>query len=428
MTNYTTETYQTKRDILNFLRKVSTGVRKPAMKLINDMTYGILASRNCQLTKIASSLKEKDTTKLANTVDRLSTNLNNLDAEDKETIIENYYKEVMRYLPEDSVIVLNDDTDINKEYSKKLENLCTIRDASSQIERYVKGYKVCEYAALTEKTKTPVSLYSKIYSTESDGFVSENEETKLGEQKVISILEQYNKKPIFISDRGYDANEYLINDVKNDIKFVTRLKGNRHLLFKDKKRIVEKVASERKGKIVTKLIYHGENKECSISYTRVKLPTYKEKDITLVTVHGLSDDSIPMMLLTNLIVNDKASAEHIVRLYFLRWRIEEYFKTKKSFNWENSLLRTLESMNNLNLFLTMAMTHIAILVEKKDKNFHSNVILERANSLKKEFLVYLSTMATGIVEILKYARTGIRDWYKKKDKNNGQLQFKLLLE
>ncbi len=97
-------------------------------------------------------------------------------------------------MPEDSVIVLNDDTDINKEYSKKLENLCTVIDASSQIERYVNGYKVCEYVALTEKAKTPVSLYSNIYSTESDSFVSENEEIKLGEQKVISILKQYNKR------------------------------------------------------------------------------------------------------------------------------------------------------------------------------------------------------------------------------------------
>lgn len=33
----------------------------------------------------------------------------------------------------------------------------------------------------------------------------------------------------------------------------------------------------------------------------------KEKDIALVTIHGLSDDGIPMMLLTNLNVNDKVS-------------------------------------------------------------------------------------------------------------------------
>lgn len=67
-------------------------------------------------------------------------------------------------------------------------------------------------------------------------------------------------------------------------------------------------------------------------------------------------------------------------------------------------------MNNLNLMLTMAMTHISILVEKIDKNFHSNVILERAKSLKEKVIIYLGMMGTGIKEILRYARSGIKEW------------------
>lgn len=408
MTNYTTETYQTKRNILNFSNRISEQCLKPTNKLTQDMIYGILSSKSCLLSDISRNLKED--IKLCNTIDRLSNNLGHIDKEEIGKIKENYYKEVMKYLPEDKVIVLNDDTDINKEYSKKLEDLCIVRDASSQIERYVNGYKVCEYTALSTKTKTPISLYSKIYSTTNDSFISENKETIEGEKQVIEILEKENKTPIFIRDRGYDANEYLVRDIKQDIKFVTRLKGNRYLLFKGKKRIVEEVAKERKGKIITKLMYRGENKECSISYTKVQLPAYKEKYITLVTIYGLSDDGVPMMLLTNLEVKNKEDAEYIVRLYFLRWRIEEYFKAKKTYKWENSLLRTLESMNNLNIFLTIAMFHLAILTEKLDTNFHSNVILERAQSLKGKILVYLSTMATGIFEILKYARSGIRQW------------------
>ena len=70
--------------------------------MTKDMTYGILASRNCQLTKIASSLKEKDTTKLANTVDRLSTNLNNLDIEDN---IKTVRKEVCQSYLENIALV-----------------------------------------------------------------------------------------------------------------------------------------------------------------------------------------------------------------------------------------------------------------------------------------------------------------------------------
>ena len=83
-------------------------------------------------------------------------------------------------------------------------------------------------------------------------------------------------------------------------------------------------------------------------------------------------------------------------------------------------------MNHLNLFLTISMFHLSILTEKLDTNFHSNVILERAKSLKEKVLVYLSVMGTGIVEILKNARSGIREWQDIRTKEPyRQLQLKL---
>ncbi len=422
MINFTKETYQMKREILTFSKKIAKGTRKPTTKFVQDMVYGILARKNCYLSEISRALNES--IKLSYTIDRLSSNLMNLEKEEIFKIKTNYYEEVMKNLPEDYVIVLNDDTDLNKEYSKKLEDLSIIKDASSQNDKYVNGYKVCEYVALSKNKKSPISLYSNIYSTTSDNFVSENNETLRGENFVIKLLKSYKRKAIFVRDRGYDANEYFVKDMKEDSKFVTRLKGNRYLLFKEKRRLVEDVAKTRKGKIVTKLMYQGENRECSISYTKVKLPVYKEKEINLVIVYGLSVE--PMMLLTNLEVKDKESAEHIARLYFLRWRIEEYFKAKKGYNWENSLVRTLDSMNNLNLFLTISMLHLSILTEKIDTNFYSNIILERAKLLKEKILVYLSAIGTGIIEILKNARTGIREWQNiEKRTKYKQLEFKL---
>lgn len=406
MTNYTTETYQTKRDILNFSKKISEGIKKSTKKFNSDMIYGILSSHSCLISEVTRSLKEK--TKDAYVNDRLSTKLMNLNDEEINIIENNYYKNVMEYLPDDYVIVLNDDTDINKEYSNKLEDLCYVRDASSQVERIVSGYKVCEYVALSKNEKQPISLYSKLYSTTSKNFISENIETINGEEKVIKVLNEYNRKPIFIRDRGYDSNEYFKKDLKEDNKFVTRLVGTRKLLFKDKLRNVLEVATERKGKIVTKLIKKGENEECSISYTRVKLPAYKSKEVSLVIIYELSEE--PMLLLTNLEVKDKESAEYIVRLYFLRWRIEEYFKTKKSYNWENSLVRSINSMNNLNKLLTYCMFYLTTIIEKLDTSFYSNIVLERAKSLKEKFIVYLSIISRGIKEILKYARTGIKEW------------------
>ena len=53
MTNYTTETYQMKRGILNFTKKISDGTRKPTIKLTQDIIYGISRSKNCLLSEIA---------------------------------------------------------------------------------------------------------------------------------------------------------------------------------------------------------------------------------------------------------------------------------------------------------------------------------------------------------------------------------------
>lgn len=417
MTNYTTYTYQTKRDIINFTEKFSDGLHKPSIKLCKDMIYGILKNKRTNLTDIARGLKEK--TKLKNVVDRLSYNLMNLDEEEENKIKSNYLNEVNKYLPDNEVIVLNDNTDINKEYAKKLEDLCVVRDASSQIERYVNGYMVCEYVGLSKNEGQPISLYSKIYSTSSKDFISENDETIKGEDAVNTFLKSKGKVPIHVRDRGYDANEYFKKDIKEDNKFVTRLKGNRNLVFKGKAKLVSEVVSKRKGKIVTKLMYHGENKECYISYTKVELPAVKGKKLTLVTVHGLkTEDDMPMMLLTNLEVTNKDDAERIVKIYFLRWRIEEYFNAKKEFNWENSLVRTLKSMNNLNMFLTISMLYLTTVAERLNKTFLCNLMIEEAQSLKENVLIKFGLISEGIKNILAYARTGIEEWKRIEHRGN----------
>ena len=423
MTNYTSNTYQMKREILNFSKKISEGCSKPVTKFVSDMIYGMFSRKSVVLTEIARGLKEN--IELHNTVDRLSNNLMNLDEEQKQIIINNYYDEVLNCLNEindDYVIVLNDDSDLNHEYSQKLEDICVVKDASSRTDKYVNGYKVCEYAALSPNKKSPMSLYSKIYSTISEDFKSENDETIKGEEFVNAKLKKIKKKPIHVRDRGFDANEFFVRNIKNDIKFITRLKKSRNLIYNEKNVNVLEIANKKKGKIKTKLIYKGENKECYISYTKVKLPAYPNKEIYLVTVHGLKDDidednekygeDNVLMFLTNLEIKNKDEAERIVKIYFLRWRIEEYFKSKKqNYKWEDSIVRTINSMNNLNMFLTMVMLKLTLLIEKMDKNLLIKIILEQAMALKKKCIVWFGQMSQGVYEILKYAHTGVRDWY-----------------
>lgn len=58
MVNFTSNTYQIKREILSFSNKISKNIPKPDRKFIADMNYGILASGSCLLTDIVDRLHE----------------------------------------------------------------------------------------------------------------------------------------------------------------------------------------------------------------------------------------------------------------------------------------------------------------------------------------------------------------------------------
>lgn len=92
MINYTTNVYEVKRKICNFSKKVSKGVGKPTKKFVMDMQYGIAKGGSVLISNIARSLEEN--IKLNYTIDRLCDNLSNLQQIEKESIWNNYLKEV----------------------------------------------------------------------------------------------------------------------------------------------------------------------------------------------------------------------------------------------------------------------------------------------------------------------------------------------
>lgn len=407
MTNYNIYTNEMKREILNFSEKISNGLSKSTSKFILDMIYGIEKSGSVLFSNIARALDEN--IKLGYTIERLCDNCNNLSNDEIEIIKDNYSKEAIKQLPTDEIILIEDDSDINKEYSKKLEDLCTVRDASKQKETYVNGYHVCEIVGLSKNEKQPISLYSKIYSTESKDFKSCNVETMNSEKYVISKIRKTNDtKIIVVKDRGYDSFDLFKDTISNGISFVVRLDGDRNLLFKGKPRIVKDVAATRKGKIHTKLMYKDENVDCYISYTKVQLPKLKDKDLTLVIVYREDKENDPMYLLTDIDVKNKEDVIKVTKIYMLRWRIEEYFRAKKqNYDFENFRVRSLNTINNLNLLLSVVMLHIGILSENIDKKLLTIKIIYESKSLKDKALVWYGQISKGIMEMLKLAKIGV---------------------
>lgn len=405
MNNFTINTYEMKREIVNFSKKISENVNKATSKFVMDMQYGLAKNGSCLISEVARGLDED--IKLGYTIERLCDNLTNLYEDEKDTIWNNYLNEVKKYICDKENIILFDDSDINKEYSRKLEDLDRIMDASSPDKRIVNGYHVCEATILTKNEKQPMSIYSQIYSCKSDNFKSKNTYTL---ESIKACEKVCGEDFIGIFDRGYDDNKIFKYMTNHNHKFIVRLDDERTLLFKGKKKSVEEVAKSRKGKIIYKALFdNNEEHELSISYTKGTLPMNK-KEYTLVIVYGLSEEH-PMKVLTNIEIKDKEDIIKIVKLYLSRWRIEEHFRGKKQeYDFENMRVRTLKSMNNLNMFLTIHLGHIAMISEKLDKNLLSMKIIYASKSLKNKSIVWLSQMARGIKNILAYAHEGIKKW------------------
>jgi hypothetical protein len=151
---------------------------------------------------------------------------------------------VKKQLPEEPIFLL-DDTDIAKPYGKAFEDLCRIHDGSTK--EIVNGYQVCECVVLSEKEKQPLSIYSEVYSTLSDGFSSKNTYTLESIKRAREVAEC--KTHWMILDRGYDSNSIIEELDKEKTRFVLRINDKRQFLFKGKKKSVGKVATNRKGKI-----------------------------------------------------------------------------------------------------------------------------------------------------------------------------------
>ena len=420
MNNFTTNTYELKREICNFSEKIANGTSKPAKKFVMETQYGLAKGGSCLVSNMARALDED--IKLNYTIDRLCDNFANLDDEYREIIWNNYINEVEKHINIKDAIAIFDDSDINKEYSKKLEDLDRVRDASSPDKRIVNGYNVCEAVLLSKNTNQPISVYSKIYSCKSKDFKSKNTYT-LDSIKAVENIVGKNFTGIF--DRGYDDNKIFDYMDRKNHSFIVRLEDTRTLLFKGKKKSVEEVAKSRKGKIAMKVLFDdNEEYELMLSYTKATLP-YNKKEYTLVIVYGLSEDK-PMKLLTNIKIKSKEDVIRIVRLYLSRWRIEEHFRGKKQeYDFENMRVRTLKSMNNLNMMLTIHLGHIAILADKIDSKLLIIKIIYASKSLRSKTIVWLSQIARGMKEILKYAHEGIKRWQDIEVRDPRQLSLKL---
>lgn len=417
MVNFTSNTYKLKRKILNFTNKISKRLSKPERKFTADMTYGMLSAGSCLLTDVADKLHEDS--KKINIVDRLS---RHLDKGTPTEAISSYLQQIKKWAPSEPVIYI-DDSDVVKPDGYKFESLGIVRDGSESTSIksiYKKGYHVTEACVLTTSNH-PVSIFSRIHSSAEKNYKSANTITFEAMEQGAALF----GKATFCMDRGYDDNKMFIKLDTLNQDYVIRLKSNRKLLYHNKWTFATELCNRRKGKIKTSIFYKGKNHEAYISHVKVQI-TASRKDIYLVLVYGITEH--PMMLATNKEIKSKDDVIKMARIYFSRWKIEEYFRCKKQmFQFENFRVRKLHAINALNFYITLCMAFLAHISMKEETNALKVSIIKSADSIKEKVYFCYYRLAKGILSILSYAKEGVRLWFRTKRPAYRQLCLKLVV-
>ena len=415
MVNFTSNTYQMKREILSFSNKISKNLPKPDRKFIADMNYGILASGSCLLTDIVDQLHEPS--RKINIVDRLS---RHLAKGTPKAALKSYLLQVRKLCPENPVIHI-DDSDVAKPDGCKFESLGRVRDGSESTRTknvYKKGYHVTEATALTNSNH-PVSIFSEIHSSKEKDFTSINDVTFSAMKRAKTLFGQ----ATFVMDRGFDDNKMFLklDSMKQD--YVIRLTAKRKLLYPNKWVFATELRNRRKGKVKLPLFYKGKMHEACLSHVKVQI-TASRKDIYLVLVYGITEH--PMMLATNKEIKSKEDVIKVAKLYFSRWKIEEYFRCKKQmFQFENFRVRKLTAINALNFYLTLCITFLGHVSMKPESNALKVAIIQTADPVKEKTAFCYYRLAKGISVILSYAKEGVRLWFRTKRPAYRQLCLKL---
>ena len=397
MFNYSRLAYQLKREIKKFTNKITIGLSRPKYKLVFQMIYGMLESQSTHLSNISRALKENIT--LKKTIDRLSRNLGQFTEND--IITENYMDVVKKNTNELSVLII-DNSDISKPCSEMLDSLCEVRDGSTG--EITTGYHLLEITALTKEHKMPMPVYTRVYSSTENGFISEDKEILDGLKHLTS---HFGKVGVRTMDRGYDTNIYYKYFLKHNENFIIRSKKNCTVKYKGKSINILDLADRYKGKY--SMIFKGrdgEKKYCKIGYVPISLPIAPKKELTLVVVHGLG--KIPMMLISNLKSTDKRLSVIITKVYLMRWRIEEYYRFKKQqFGFEDFRVQSLVSIRALNTLLTVLIGLLSTFSEKQNDNTMVMEIIECSKRIYEKPLFIYYALGDGIFSILQKTRKGI---------------------
>lgn len=372
----------------NFLKKIGKNLSVPDKKFLRDGTIGLIRAGKPIVCQMARHLPNQRT-KFLSRLDRLEAHLGEnakFDNDIKAELPEFW----LPFITDDTPIIL-DLSDIAKPSAKMMDYLATVRDGSTG--KLVKGYWLVElYASLSRKNPVPILL--EPFSHEEPCSPGQNPEVLKAVHKIFALT---GNRGVLVMDRGFDGWVMFEDWLENKYRFVTRLVGNRHLLrfYSDSEQWLPIRSDELAEQIQTpyrfsKLVKRRGKPGFSISqigWAKVRLPG-RDEDLTLV-VSRLTGVDKPMMLLTNLPVENIKDAKRIMCFYIRRWECEEGIRFLKSqVNLEKIRTFRWSAICRLVLLAVLVMIYLCWLVEEHPNICHRLIYLSQPLPDNPDFLLY----------------------------------------
>ena len=385
-------------------------------KFYLDMVYGILKSKSIVLNDVAHSLNEDISLKKVN--ERLYKNLMRApDINERHNMI----KVGLSYMREQEKVFLIDDTDVMKPYGKAFEGMAQVRDASypGESTKYDHGYKVTTITGLSSKKKQPIPFYDHVHSPNELDFLSVNNITNIGIKRISEHLKPY--EAMFVGDRGYDDVKFMtmINDLKQ--YFLVRMRNNRWLIFENGRVKAFDKAKTVKGKVIVPITIYAKERYIKASSFKCKLREFKT--YVWVVISYMDNNPEPLILITNKPLITKDDVTQMVYRYSSRWRIEEYFRFKKSeLGFENFRVKTLDSINNLTFALDIAIMLLAIIVDEDSEYLYRN-LKRYEKSIKEKVSIEFYRILSSINTILGMNKNGVKNYKQIEQRKPKQLSL-----
>ena len=320
-----------KKEITRIVQKAGKSLAVPERKFVLEMMTGMLATDQCNLTRIAAVLKEGITIK--NTLKRLQRMLSH------EQILEAANHLSLQAAADkvtDETVLALDDGDLTHQYGRAFENQAYVRDGSAKDLK--PGYYLNQVSGYNQSSGETFPILLDMFSMKESGFLSKTNEAL---EMIKRVTDKVGKKGLWVADREYDNGRVLECFLQEELTFMVRMKEVRDIWIKGQKRNIREVAEG-----VNRRVNFNNYARFGVVKATLQLKS-REYQVTLVSYKDRRNKDI-VMFLTSGWVKSTIELKRRIRGYFKRWGVEECYRfEKQGFGIEKATVRRYGSIKTL---------------------------------------------------------------------------------